>query len=291
MSRIVFSFFLLLIMPATEANLLVEQPARSHGYFIGDVLVQRINLDSLDEPVAAQNLETELRIGTHLYRMASKEIIVEEQTWLELRYQIINVQTVAETIALPAVSFKTASGSEEIVQPWTFTVAPLTSSENELSPLPDRRARVVVKQHSSDKLKVVIAALIATLTLWLVWWLVRHFRDAHTLPFAQAHRKIKKLPVTERDSDEQSWIALLHAFNSVAGKTINNGAVDHLFTAVPWLADHSDAIERFYAASSARFYQQSDSQSFAVTQLCATLRRAEKQQARNVRKAADGLGT
>ena len=290
MSRIVFSFFLLLIMPATEANLLVEQPARSHGYFIGDVLVQRINLDSLDEPVAAENLETELRIGTHLYRMASKEIIVEEQTWLELRYQIINVQTVAETIALPAVSFKTASGSEEIVQPWKFTVAPLTNSENELSPLPDRRARVVVKQHSSDKLKVVIAALITTLSLWLIWWLVRHLRDAHILPFAQAHRKIKKLPATERDSDEQSWIALLHAFNSVAGKTINNGALDQLFTAVPWLADHSAAIERFYAASSARFYQQSDSQSFAVTQLCATLRRAEKQQARIVRKAADGLG-
>ena len=102
MSRFVFSFFMLLIMPATEANLLVEQPTRSHGYFIGDVLVQRINLDSLDEPVTAQNLETELRIGTHLYRMASKEIIVKDQTWLELRYQIINAPTVAETIALPA---------------------------------------------------------------------------------------------------------------------------------------------------------------------------------------------
>ena len=67
MRRIVFVFFMLLIIPVSEANLLVEQPTRSHGYFIGDVLVQRINLDSLDEPVTAENLETELRIGTHLY--------------------------------------------------------------------------------------------------------------------------------------------------------------------------------------------------------------------------------
>lgn len=288
MNRLVCTLLILLVTPDVNSSLLVEQPVRAHGYFIGDVLLQRINLDSSDEPVVAHKFDSDLRIDAYLYRMISKEVNFENQTWLELRYQIINSPPETTTIALPAVSFETATGAEEIVPSWEFTIAPLTTvtAEGELTPLPNRRALDVIEKRSSDKFKLYLIALLATLVLWLFWWVFRHFKDAQTLPFAKAHRAIKKLPVAERDSDSQAWITLLHAFNSVGGKAISNSTVAQLFTAAPWLSEYEDTIKRFYAASSTRFYQQSDSQSFAVSELCATLHRAEKRQARHEKKAS-----
>lgn len=289
MSRIICALLMLLITSDVRSGLLVEQPARAHGYFIGDVLLQRINLDSSDKPVTAK-FDTELRINSYLYRMASKEVIVKEQTWLELRYQIINSPSEAKAIALPSVSFETASGTQETIPAWEFTVTPLTAAglQSELSPLPNRRAVDVIDRHNGDKLKLYLAVLIATLALWLTWWVVRHFKDKHTLPFARAHRRIKRLPAADRDSDSSSWITLLHAFNSVAGKTISKSTVSQLFEAAPWLVEYRTSVESFYAASSARFYQQSETQFFAVSKLCATLQRAEKRQARQQKKLSSG---
>lgn len=291
MGRLSCVLLALLLMPVAKASLQVEQPDRSYGYFIGDVLLQRVNLDSLDEAVTAQNLESELRVDSYLYRMASKEITVKEQRWLELRYQVINSPPQTETIALPSVSFITESGTEETLAPWEFTIAPLTAAGTDSSPIADRRALDIIETPGSDKLKLGVVALLTTLALWLAWWVVRHFNDSHTLPFAKAYRTIKKLPVAERDSDPQAWIALHHGFNNVAGQTISNSTLDQLFAAAPWLGEYKDAIENFYTASSARFYQQSDTQPIAVSELCASLHRAEKRQAKQVKKASGRLAS
>lgn len=291
MGRFFCTALLLLIVPVAKADLLVVQPERSHGYFIGDVLLQRVNLDSSVEPVDTRSIESEIRIGTYLYRMLPKEVVIDKQRWLELRYQIINSPPETETISLPAVAFETQAGGEQLIQPWSFTLAPLTAAnpDEALSPVPDRRALDIIGTQRSDTLKLGIAALVTTVALWLLWWLVRHFRDSHTLPFSKASHLIRKLPGNSRDSDPKAWVALHHAFNEVAGFVISKSTVAQLLVAAPWLDKHKDAIEEFYNASSARFYEQVETQPVAVEQLCTILRREEKRQKKLERRTAASL--
>ncbi len=293
MGRLVCLMLALLIAPIAHADIQVENPNRTHGYFIGDILLQRVNLDSLTETIAAPSLESDLRVGAFLYRISHEEVTINKQQWLELRYQIINAPQQTETIELPSVLFVTEAGGEQQLPAWQFTVAPLTSTESgsESSPIADRRALDVIDTPSSDKFKWGVAALLTTLALWLLWWLVRHFTDSHTLPFAKAQRIIRKLPTAERDTDPAAWVALHHAFNGVAGKTITDSTQADLFNAAPWLSEHKSEIENFYAASTARFYQQNESQSVAVAALCSTLQRAEKRQAKQTKKTSVKLAS
>ncbi|OED38126.1 hypothetical protein AB833_20820 [Chromatiales bacterium (ex Bugula neritina AB1)] len=269
------------------AELQVQQPSRAHGYFIGDVLVQRVRLTTSEAgSLTAPEPLDEQRITTYLYRLAVTEILAQEHVWLELKYQIINSPPATETITLPAVTLTSEADNELTLEPWPFTVSPLTSKLDSsngaaLSILPDRRPLDVIEAVDDKPLKLSVAALLTTLALWLLWWVYRHFTDSHTLPFARANRAIRRLPGTQHDTEPQAFIALHHAFNYAAGKTINTSSLDDLYAAVPWLVDYKDSVETFYRASAARFFQQAESPPHvAIDQLSGQLYRAEKRQAK-----------
>ncbi len=291
MGRIVFIILALLIVPIAIADLQVQHPDRSYGYFIGDVLLQRVNLESSAGAVSATDLESGLRINDYLYRLPNKTVTIQKQQWLELRYQVINSPTQTETIALPAITFVTESGEEQLLQPWFFTVAPLTASGDGdvSSPLPDRSALDVIDKPNMPLLKMGMISLLSVLGLWFLWWLIRHVKDSHTLPFALARRTINKLPSAERDKNPQAWIALHRAFNDVAGKTISGNSLDQLYSAAPWIKQYEGKVEEFYTASSVRFFQQVEPEAIAVSKLCNTLHQAEKRQAKQVAKASAGM--
>lgn len=275
---------------------LVEQPARAFGYFIGDVLEQRINLGTEPVNIVEPDLDTGQRVGSFLWRMPGE--LYEQQhgrqdrQWLVLRYQIINVPPTADTINLPALTLKTQSGAELTVAEWPFVVSPLTHYEDTDSVpilLPNRTAAALLPSHDNAWLLASFVGLLATLSLWLLWWLFRCWRDSHTLPFANAYRLIRRLPAARIHSEPDAWVALHHAFNAVAGKTISIDSVSELFVNAPWLAVRQPAIEQFYTASAARFFQQSETSSIEavdVKALCADLSRLEKRQAKSQVKPA-----
>jgi len=187
---------------------------------------------------------------------------------------------------LPVVAFKSKTDKEILLDPWNFNIASLTTAQNdaELLPLADLTGRAVVEKRDSKGFKLSLAALISTILLWVVWWIVRHFRDAHTLPFAKARSRIKKLPAKERDSRRESWVALHHAFNDVAGKTVSTGTIDRLYTVAPWLASEKDRIDKFFSASSGRFFKGVKTpEHIPVDALSRTLYNLEKKQVKNSR--------
>ncbi len=267
-------------------GLQVQNPTRSFGYFVGDTLEQKINLDSgnLIDP----ELPSEQRVNEFLYRLATKVEIVNKQRWLHIRYQIINSPNQTTTINLPGHTFKSKSDEEVVLPPWNFNVAALTTTDNVtdendggLSPLDDIAGLTLVEKRDNKGLKLSFAALLLTILLWLTWWIARHFRDLHTLPFAKAHRIIKKLPADERDTNSDSWVALHHAFNEVAGKTISAGNTDKLYAAAPWLESENNSIEHFYKVSSGRFFKGSNTtEEVPVNALSRTLYQLEKRQAK-----------
>ena len=278
------------IMQYANANTQIEQPTRSFGYFIGDVLTQKINLGSEGSRIIEPELESGQRIGQYLFRMPSVIVHEGQSEWLKLRYQIINVPTMTEVINLPALTIKTASGDTFEVAPWQFMVSPLSSSDMEnidtLKILPDRSPLVLVKKQDYDIPLYSLAVLSIVLLVWFAWWVLRQLNDSRTLPFAKAKRIINQLPNTQKDMQPEAWIALHHAFNDIAGKTISTDSVHDIFASAPWLNGFKEDIERFYVASAARFFQQVDSaQEVGVATLCDALYRLEKRQAKSALSA------
>ncbi len=267
-----------------QAQLLVEQPERSHGYFIGDVLLQRINLQKPEKIIVPPDLHEAKRVDAYLYRLPIVSPSVDQQ-WLELRYQIINAPQNTTTINLPEIPFTTNEGTKLSLPPWQFTVSLLTgpgAENNRLasSLIPDRQALDVLVPPNSKALIFSAIALIATLLLWLLWWLYTFFNDARIQPFAKARRAINQFPRPQRDSQPQALIALHHAFNHVAGKTISTASLPQLFEAAPWLQEYRSKIEHFYTLSAERFFQQTDApSSLDITDLSTALYRAEKRHA------------
>lgn len=280
---------------AARAVFKIEQPSRSFGYFIGDVLVQRIGLD---EAIALDaEFEDGQRIDEYLYRLPvmgtqTSEHIDGHEHAFELRYQIVNIPDATGRISLPAVRLQTASGKEVLLQPWAFTVSPLSAGtpledREMLQLVPDRSPLAVMARPDTSVLKRGFVALLGVIVLWLAWWTFRHFADAYTLPFAKARKAIAKIRKGDREAEPEMWIALHHAFNDVAGKTIAAGAVPELLSAAPWLTPERDAIERFYMASDERFFRQVDSPpAVDVAALCDTLYRLEKREAKPTSRQA-----
>jgi len=278
-------------LPVQDNGLQVQNPTRSFGYFVGDILIQKINLDSGirgSDKLIPPELPSEQRINEFLYRLTPTVTLENKQRWFSIRYQIINSPIQTTTIKLPGVAFNTESNQEILLNPWSFNVGTLTDDQTtaELSPLADLKGQNLVDKRDNTGLKLSLAALLATILLWTIWWIVRHLRDTHTQPFAKARRKIKKLPVTERDTNKESWVALHHAFNDVAGKTVSAGSTDELFAAAPWLTLEKERIENFFQASSGRFFSAIEtSEQIPIDALSISLHRLEKRQAKKSKQS------
>ena len=161
-----------------------------------------------------------------------------------------------------------------------FTLSPLAPRGTDPGALaPDRAALDVMAPPSRQRLMRTLAALGIVLALWLAWWLYRHVRDAHVMPFARARRTISRLPKAGRAHDAAAWVALHRAFNAVAGRAVGRGSVEQVYRSAPWLQAQADAIASFFSASDQRFFQSPADAGRAdidVETLCEQLYRMEK---------------
>ncbi len=261
----------------------VDPPERGFGLALGDVLVQRVHLDGRD----LAQVPTEGRVDRWLERLPvfTEGIDDARDDVLELRYQIVNSPEAPAAWSLPGVTLLLEGGDTLDIEPWSFAFGPLVPEsavrEGVLPAMrPDRLSPAPDAGPLETRLRLALAAFGVTLALWLGWWLLRRARDAVRLPFARAARSLRALPRRERNEHPEAWAALHRAIDRTAGATVHAGSVDALVRAAPWSAPWRERVERFYAASTARFFAQpARPEPFDVTALCRELERAERGQA------------
>lgn len=276
--------FLLLYSIGVHGSVPVQQPARSFGYFIGDLIEQHVHLQVEGKNIELAELPPNQRVGQWLERLSSTLISnLPDQHTLVLRYQIINAPSELIAVSLPALSLTVINAEPLVVDAWPITISPLLPAEMSDSDMwsvirPDRQPVAADWRTAARQMKFTLIALAATLVCWLGWWLWRRHTDALRLPFARALHEMRGLGLKRHDENPQAWLVLHHAFNAAAGRTINSGTIAELIKQQPWLESMQTRIESFYAASGARFFEQpTQPRAFALFEFCRSLHQAEKQ--------------
>lgn len=271
--------------PATLAT--VEQP-RAFGHTVGDVLTQRVLLQSGGHDVGSVAPPSVGRIDIWLERRPVRfETDSEGRRWMVIDYQIVNGAQTLTKIALPALSLTSASGATLQVAEWAASVGPLTAAsafgEGDLKPLrPDRLAPMLPTAPLRRQLGFALGLLIVTLLAWLGWWLWRTRRESARLPFARAWRQIQRLDAAHADSSPQAWFCVHRALNETAGHVVQPGSLANLFARAPYLQPLGTQLEHFYQHSSERFFTPAagGDRSYPLHALCRALYRAEKRHQR-----------
>jgi mxaA protein len=235
----------------------IQQP-RPFGYVLGDVLTQRVLLQSQGHDFDPAQLPGAERAGLWLWRRSAAVMRDNmNHKWLILDYQIINAPQQLMTVSLPALTLKSkAKGADSLFVPeWPISVAPLTPriafAKGGLQDLrPDHPAPTLPTAGLWRQLEIWSTALIATLAAWFGWWLIRYIRAAASQPFARALREIRR---AGGDSQE-AWLALHRAFDRTAGRALQINTLNVLFQRAPYLEPQRPEIERFYAESTWRFF-------------------------------------
>ena len=257
--------------PATTTAV-VEQP-RSTGYFVGDLVTQRVLLGRDARAFRPAALPSPGRVSTWFERhRATIETDSASRRWLVVEYQILNAPSKLTTVALPgwvlpieaagqrrdaarAASDSAGAASALKIPPASIAIAPLS--------LPGTPAQVGTADLRPDRLPPTIptaplrraialsgGALFVTLSGWLVWVIWRNRRAAATQPFAHAWREMRALD----DREPLTWQTLHRAFDRAAGRVIHPATLPALFERAPELIPARAQIEQFYAQSSLLFF-------------------------------------
>ena len=183
----------------------------------------------------------------------------DDAQWLTMRYQIINSPASVRIITLPALTLKTEQEQEIDVSPWSFSIAPLTPVEPaDDTSLPvmqaDWRAESPTSITLWHNIRLLLACLILTLLLWLIWWFLRGIADARSLPFARAFRIIRQHTGGDAPETTSNWLALHRAFDQFSGRSIGRDSIEALVNNTHWLTPFKSDIQTFYKASAMRFF-------------------------------------
>jgi mxaA protein len=248
--------------PATPlpVDATVQQP-RLTGYFVGDLLTQRILLQRDGQPLTPATLPPTGRVSSwferHRVTLATDEAL---HHWLVVEYQILNAPPKLTNVTLPAWQLTVASHSG--APPLTLRVPPASINVAALS-LPGSPEQVGTRDLRPDRLPAVIptapirrnialsvSALAPTLIAWIGWLVWRNRRAVATQPFARALREMRALD----DHEPGAWQALHRAFDRTAGRVIQSATLPALFERAPQLAPARTQIEYFFAQSSLLFF-------------------------------------
>jgi mxaA protein len=272
---------------ATPVPATVDEP-RAFGHVIGDVLTQRVLLQSGDKDLGEVAMPSAGRVGVWFERR-NPRIETDEQgrRWMAFDYQITTAPQMLMTISLPALSLDAPSGVVLQVPEWPVSVAPLTPKTafgtGELRPLlPDRQAPPIATAPLRAQLGWALGLLALTLLAWLGWWQWRNRREAARLPFARAWNQMQRLGTQDIDRDARAWTYLHRALNETAGHVLQAGSLSNLLSHAPHLQPLQARLETFYRHSGERFYadQPADDARFPLLELSRDLYRAERRQQR-----------
>lgn len=265
---------------ASEENAVVQQP-RTYGYFLGDVVTQRVLLElngKQFEPAALPRVE---RVGVWFERRPSRIVTSSEdgRRWLVLQYQIMNAPRELQQIELPGLALA-ENGSERSLQvpAAALSVSPLTrviAPQDLLQSLrPDRYPPHIPTYAAWRRTIGLTIACAMVLALWGAWIAWRNWVARKDQPFARAWEGLRHLD----DRAPEAWQAMHGAFDQTAGAVIQGSTLGRLFARAPHVQALSDRIELFYAQSNELFFGNGlPADALSVRELCRDLRRVERQ--------------
>jgi mxaA protein len=246
--------------PRAVTNAVVEQP-RLTGYFVGDLLTQRVLLQRDGQTLTPVTLPLPGRVSAWFERrLVTTTSDAALRRWLVIEYQILNAPPKLTNVALPGwqLAIKTGGGAA----PMTLTVPSVSINVAPLSP-PGSPEQVGTRDLRADRLPHVIptapirramalsaGALALTVIAWIAWVVWRNRRAVATQPFARALRELSALD----GGEPQAWQALHRAFDRTAGRVIQSATLPVLFERAPQFVPARARIEDFYAQSSLLFF-------------------------------------
>lgn len=260
----------------------VQQP-RPFGYFIGDILTQRVLLEA-----AGRELEPTLpraeRVGVWFERRPARIETADEdgKRWLVLEYQIVNAPQEVTTIELPSLEIRDAIGERALFVPaLSIEVAPLTDSASSVDLAQalraDRASPHIATRPIWRRAIALGSACAVTLAAWLVWVGWRNWVARREQPFARAWVELHALD----ELAPEAWQALHRAFDRTAGRVVQSGTLAALFQTAPHLSPLRARIEQFYVQSSELFFGGGlPDGALSVRELCRDLRQLERRHER-----------
>ncbi len=276
---------LTLSLTVSAAPAQVEQP-RAFGHVLGDVLTQRILLQSGSnsaDTTADTSMPSTGRIGIWFERRSPRiETDADGRRWLVIDYQITNAPQTLTTVALPALTLTSPSGMVLQVPEWPVSVGPLTLQSafatGDLQALrPDRQARAAATAPLRRQMAWALGLLVLTLLAWLGWWQWRNRREAARLPFARAWAGMQRSKTADANQNAHAWLSLHRALNETAGQVVHAGSLPDLFAKAPHFQALRPQLERFYQQSGERFFATGSADAgFPLLDLCRDLYRAER---------------
>ena len=272
------------VLPAGPApNAAVEQP-RPYGYFVGDVIRQRVLLLLDGQPFRPAPLPRGERVSNWLERRALRvEDSEDGRRWMIAEFQVINAPQGLTATEIPAWELRSAAGATPLrIGAWPITLSPLTTraTTSELGPAdlrPDLDAAPLPTDPLRRRIAVWAGACGSTLALWLAWWLWRQWRASMSQPFARALHDMRRFD----DAAPEAWHALHRAFDRTAGQAVQAASLGELFRRAPHLMPLRERIETFFRQSGERFFGGGlPADSIPVRRLCVELRHLEKRHER-----------
>lgn len=261
----------------------VQQP-RAFGYVLGDVITQRVLLESAGAPFELAKMPGTQRVGIWLERRAARvESAGDDKRWLIVEYQLINAPRILTTITVPPLLLESSDKTRLLVPEWSVSVSPLTPQSAAFDKAgmgglrPDRPAVLIATAPLKRQVWIWFLGLAATVAAWIGWTLWRNRRAALNQPFARAWREMRRLD----SASPQAWQTLHRAFDRTAGQVMHAETLPLLFDEAPHLQPLRAWIEEFFAASSERFFGAgAQSASVSIHALCDELQRIERQHER-----------
>jgi mxaA protein len=272
--------------PRAVTEAVVEQP-RLTGYFVGDLLTQRVLLQRDGQPFTPAALPANGRVSAWFERRGTTVATdAALHRWLVVEYQILNAPPKLIDVTLPAWQLAAAPGVGG--PPATLRVPSVLINIAPLSPpgspeqvgtrdlRPDRILPAIPAAPIRRALALCSSALALTLFAWIAWVLWRNRRAIATQPFARALREMRTLD----DREPRAWQALHRAFDRTAGRVIQSTTLPALFAKAPQLTPMRPQIEAFFQQSSLMFFGGATAASVSAASLphalCAELRRIER---------------
>ena len=256
----------------------VEQP-RPFGYVVGDLIEQRVLLQSQHHRFEPASLPRPGRIGVWLERRTPSIVSDSQgQRWLVLDYQLVTAPQGLTTINLPALDLASTNGQSLKIPQWPVSVGPMTArtviAQGGLQELrADRPAPAIPTEPIVRQIELWSIALVVTLAAWLAWLLWRNWRAAMNRPFARAAREMRAVG----DDAPEAWQALHRAFDRAAGRVVQSATLPELFRTASYLEPLRPRIESFFAQSADYFFgNAAAARSISVHGLCDDLTQIEK---------------
>ena len=238
----------------------VTQP-RPTGYFVGDLVTQRILLEGRGQPYTPVTFPPPGRVNSWFERRRATLVTdASSHHWLAVEYQFLNAPKAVTAATLPAWQLTVKSSATPA--PITLAIPATSLNIAPLSPpgspeqvgtgdlRPDHLPAKIAKLPICRAIAIASIGLALTLLAWLAWVLWRNRRAYATQPFAHALRELRTLA----DSEPRAWQILHRAFDQAAGRVIHRATLPVLFERAPHLAPARADIEEFFAQSTQRFF-------------------------------------